>query len=106
MGSSDLAPDWSHQRAFPDLLLGESDFSPMKDRVDALLVPTQFLPAVEIDPRARNGMPVIRGTTITTGLIYALREQGWTATAIQESYPHLKPAQIKAAINFEIYLDK
>jgi uncharacterized protein (DUF433 family) len=106
VGSSDQPPVRRGQRAFPELLLGNDEFSPMKDRVDALLIPSEYLAAVEIDPQARNGLPIIRGTTITTGLIYALRKQGWTATAIQESYPHLKPAQIKAAINFEIYLDK
>jgi uncharacterized protein (DUF433 family) len=104
IGSSAGPPVGRGQRVFPELLIGD-EFARMKDRMDALLVPNRYLRHIEVDPSARNGMPIIRGTTITTGLVHALRKQGWQQDAIRDSYPFLSPTQIRAAINYETFLD-
>ncbi|MGH2586794.1 MAG: DUF433 domain-containing protein, partial [Dehalococcoidia bacterium] len=85
-------------------LLGE-EFADLRERADALLVPRQFRSAVEVDPEVRSGLPVVRGTTMQTAVLYALRQRGQSLRSIHAAYPHLGLPQIKGAIAFERFLD-
>jgi uncharacterized protein (DUF433 family)/DNA-binding transcriptional MerR regulator len=96
-------PTRSGQKA-ATMLLGE-EFAQLRERADALLVPRQFWPSVEIDPEVRSGLPVIRGTTMPTAVPYAMRRRGESLRSIQTAYPHLSLSQIKGAIAFERFLD-
>jgi uncharacterized protein (DUF433 family) len=85
-------------------LFGE-EFARLRDRADALLVPVQFRPFVEIDPSVRSGLPVVRGTTIETSVLYGLHEQGHSYQNIHEYYPIVSLAKIKGAIKYEDFLE-
>ena len=88
-----------------EVLLG-SEFALLKERADALLVPSDFAPYVEVDPGIRNGLPVIRKTTIETATIHRLHRTGLTYRHIGEYYPHLSRTQIARANGFERFLDR
>ena len=86
------------------VLLG-SEFALLKERADALLVPNNFARHVEVDPAIRNGLPVVRKTTIQTATIHSLHGTGLTYKRIGEYYPHLSRTQIVRANQFEQFLD-
>jgi uncharacterized protein (DUF433 family) len=86
------------------VLLG-SEFALLKERADALLVPSHFARHVEVDPGIRNGLPVVRETTIQTATIHHLHGTGLTYKRIGEYYPHLSRTQIVRANRFEQFLD-
>ena len=44
------------------------------------------------------GKPVIKGTRITVEHILERLGAGWTEPQLLESYPHLKPEQLRAAL--------
>lgn len=81
------------------------EFALLRARADALLVPSGFSRYVEIDPGVRNGLPVIRNTTIQTALIRSLRLNGLTYQQIREYYPHLSREQIARSDRYEQFLD-
>jgi uncharacterized protein (DUF433 family) len=86
------------------VLLG-TEFALLKERADALLVPSHFARHVEVDPGTRNGLPVVRETTIQTATIHSLHGTGLTYKRIGEYYPHLSRTQIVRANRFEQFLD-
>ena len=86
------------------VLLGP-EFTLLKQRADALLVPNEFAKYVEVDPGIRNGHPVVRKTTIQTATIHRLHRTGRTYKRISEYYPHLSRSQIVQANRFEQFLD-
>lgn len=86
------------------VLFGE-EFERLRERADALLIPAQFRPFVEIDPSVRSGLPIVRGTTIETNLLYSLREQGHSYQRIHDYYPIISIAKIKAAVKYEGFLE-
>lgn len=86
------------------LLLGE-EFARLRERADALLVPSEYLAAVEIDPHVRSGLPVVRGTTLPTSTLAAMSRRGLSTAAIHASYPSIPRARIKVALAYERFLD-
>lgn len=86
------------------VLLGP-EFALLKERADSLLVPTEYARYVEVDPGIRNGLPVVRKTTIQTATIRGLHQSGLTYKRIGEYYPRLSSIQIVRANKFEQYLD-
>lgn len=86
------------------VLLGP-EFALLKQRADALLVPGDFAPYVEVNPGVRSGLPVIRRTTIQTATIHRLHLTGLSYQRIAEYYPHLSRNQIVRANRFEKFLD-
>ena len=86
------------------VLLG-SEFALLKERADALLVPSDFARHVQVDPGIRNGLPVVRKTTIQTATIHSLHGTGLSYKRIGEYYPHLSRTQIVRANRFEQFLD-
>jgi uncharacterized protein (DUF433 family) len=55
---------------------------------------------IEINPRVMLGKPVIRGTRITVELLLRKLGEGATIEELLEDYPHLKAADIRAAITY------
>jgi uncharacterized protein (DUF433 family) len=84
-------------------LLGPQ-FEELRERTDALLVPTRYSKTVQINPRVASGMPIIRGTRIETRVIYRL-SQSASPSAILRDYPVLKMEQIRGALQWEKFLD-
>lgn len=53
-----------------------------------------------VDPNIMLGKPVIKGTRITVEHILKLLKQGLNVKEILEDYPHLKKADIEAAVDY------
>ena len=85
-------------------LFGE-DFARMRERLDAVLVPSEFLSSVTIDPAIRSGQPVVRGTTLPTSVLYNLHKRGLSPSQILGYYPSLTEDQIQRAVAYEAELD-
>jgi len=83
----------------------DQEFALFGEREDALLIPGEFMPWVEIKPALRNGMPIIRGTGIETAIIHAAFNQGLTTSALRRRYPFLTVPQINHSEGFEAFLD-
>ena len=93
-----------HQKV-AELLFG-TEFQRLKERADALLVPNEFLDYVEIDPSIQNGLPIVEGTTVLTGVIHRLRKQEYEYMDIQQMYPFISDTKIIGAEAYELFLDK
>jgi uncharacterized protein (DUF433 family) len=91
------------QKASPPLF--DDEFAQLRDRADAILVPREFQSFVQVDPSIRSGHPVVRGSTLPTAILHAMKQQGETLRSIRAAYPQLSPAQINEAIRFERFLD-
>lgn len=59
-----------------------------------------LLERIASDPRVLTGKPVIRGTRISVELVLKLLAQGWTDAEIIDDYPHVKPEDIRACLEF------
>lgn len=55
---------------------------------------------IEANPKVMVGKPVIKGTRITVELLLRQLAQGLTPQEILHNYPHLKVADIQAAITY------
>jgi uncharacterized protein (DUF433 family) len=55
---------------------------------------------IDINPEVMLGKPVIRGTRITVELLLRKLSEGATEADLLDAYPHLTPADIKAAIAY------
>lgn len=55
---------------------------------------------IEHNPRLRGGRPIITGTGTTVRTIAGLYKSGMVAEEIATQLPHLKPAQIYAALTY------
>ena len=55
---------------------------------------------IELNPEIMLGKPVIRGTRLTVELLLRKLSEGATEENLLEAYPHLKRADIKAAISY------
>lgn len=93
----------THQRVI-EQLFGE-DFAGLRDRADALLIPKEFKRYVEIDPAIRNGLPIVRNTTLPTNVIHSLRRQNYKYEQIQAMYPFIERSKIIGADRYEEFLD-
>lgn len=61
---------------------------------------------IEIKKEVAFGKPVIAGTRVSVEFILELLSSGWTVNKIIKHYPHLKEADILAAINYSKELVK
>lgn len=59
-----------------------------------------LLERISIDPNICFGKPCIKGTRIWVSLILDVLANGATEAEILESYPHLEPDDIRAAIAY------
>ena len=55
---------------------------------------------IEINPKVLAGKPVIKGTRMPVALVLNLLAKGYTVDRIVEAYPHLKKADVMAAIEY------
>ena len=55
---------------------------------------------IEINPRIMLGKPVIRGTRVTVELILRKLGEGASEDDLLGAYPHLKRADIRAAMRY------
>jgi len=55
---------------------------------------------IEIDPAIMLGKPVIRGTRITVELVLRKLAEGASEGELLADYPHLTPADIRAAVAY------
>lgn len=67
---------------------------------------------ITANPRIFGGKPIIRGTRISVEFILELLASGATEPEILQDYPHLKPNDIMACLQYaarssqnEIYVD-
>jgi uncharacterized protein (DUF433 family) len=82
------------------------EFTKLKERADALLIPEPFLEFVEIDLSIQNGLPIVFDTSVPTSLIHSFSRQGYKADEINEMYPFMSKKFIIGAEKYETYLDK
>ncbi|MGD0794513.1 MAG: hypothetical protein ABR958_02810 [Dehalococcoidales bacterium] len=93
-----------HQKV-AEFIFGK-EFTLLKERADALLIPSQFMDYVEIDPSIQNGLPIILDTTILTSVIHKIKIQGYEFSEINEMYPFIQRSKLIGAEEYETYLDK
>jgi uncharacterized protein (DUF433 family)/DNA-binding transcriptional MerR regulator len=93
-----------HQKV-AEVILGD-EFKRLKERADALLIPEEFLPYVEIDPNIQNGLPIILDTSMQTSLIHRLRQLGHSNVDIRDMYPFIPNNKIIGAERYETFLDR
>lgn len=93
-----------HQRV-AELFFGE-EFTRLKDRTDALLIPEQFMDYVEIDPTVRNGLPIVLDTSVLTSVIHGYKKKEHTYSEIHYMYPFIVKRTIIGADQYEEFLDK
>lgn len=55
---------------------------------------------IEVNPKIMMGKPIVKGTRITVEYILKLLKQGLAVKEILEDYPHLKRADIEAAVDY------
>lgn len=88
-----------------DFIFGD-EFALLKERADALLIPSQFMDYVEIDPNFQNGLPIVLNTTILTNTVHTLKQQGYEFTDIHDMYPFIPVEKIEGAEGYETFLDR
>ncbi len=103
-GWGSTAPTKGGQKA-AEKLFGDA-FYELKDNADALLIPSDFIECVQIDPEIRDGMPVVRGSRIRTSTLQHLVDANWTPRLVVDlAYPHLTEQQVECAVEYERFLD-
>ena len=75
-------------------------FPELREELEHELVPPERFP-FEIDPQVLGGMPVVRGTRVSTRSIAEVAASGEDPVA---AYPELKPDQIRNARDYEEFL--
>jgi uncharacterized protein (DUF433 family) len=94
-----------YNQRIADVMFGE-EFTLLKDRADALLIPSEFMNSVEIDPSIQNGLPIVLDTKILTDSIHKLSLQSYELKDIQKMYPFIPLSKIRGAEEYETYLDR
>ncbi len=73
--------------------------------LESLLIPVEFLPYVEINPKKADGQPVVRGTRIRTEVVRAVADRYGLRAVTEDYYPHIPEESVYPVIRFEKYLD-
>lgn len=76
-------------------------FPELREELEHELVPPERFPFIEIDPQVLGGMPVVRGTRVSTRSIAEVAASGEDPV---KAYPELKPDQIRNARDYEEFL--
>ncbi len=67
---------------------------------------TDWRNRIEINPKVLVGKPVIKGTRLSVEFIVELLAQGWTYEQILKNYPQLKNEDIKAAVEYSVFVSE
>ncbi len=59
---------------------------------------------ITIDPRILSGRPVFKGTRIPISIVLKMIRDGATFEKIIEEYPRLTEDDVKAALDFSVYI--
>ena len=62
-----------------------------------------LLKRIAVDPRVLGGKPIVRGTRISVEFVLELLASGATEEEILLDYPHLKPADIRACLEYAAF---
>ena len=63
-----------------------------------------FIDRIEINPRILGGKPIIKDTRIPVYIILEMLRDGLTFKEIIDEYPRLKEEDIKAVLDYSLYL--
>ncbi|MDY7104065.1 MAG: DUF433 domain-containing protein [Actinomycetota bacterium] len=55
---------------------------------------------IEVDPSRMGGLPTIRGTRVTVGMVLELLAAGRTPEQVVDEYPYLDRADVLAALDY------
>jgi len=96
-------PDWRPlaARQGPEKALNIVFFPQLIKELKNELVPPDRFPYVEVDPGVLGGVPVVKGTRISTRAVAVARESGLDP---QDTYPTLTAQQIANAEAYEKFL--
>ncbi len=83
-----------------------TEFVHLKERADALLIPSEFINYVEIDPSFHNGLPLVMGTSVLTSTIHGFRKRGYAYKDVMSMYPFVDRNVMIGADKYEDYLDQ
>ena len=72
-----------------------------QEEAGSILVPTEFVRYVEINPDVMGGQPVVRDTRVPTAVLSALAEQGCSLAEMATLYAPIERRAIQAAIDYE-----
>ena len=76
-----------------------------QEEAGSILVPRDYTPYVEIDPRIMGGQPVIRNTRIPTSLFPILLAKGKSVDDLVRLYHPVSRETVEKTVEFENYLD-
>ena len=97
-GVTQSLPGGTGQRVFDELL--DVQVRQMLLGPESLLIPEELLQFIEMNPRKRDGHPVIRGTNIGTMTIFSLIEQPDGEARAAQLFPFLKAEAFLAVRKF------
>ena len=58
---------------------------------------------IELNPQVRFGKPVVKGTRTTVAEVLEMLANDMSAAAIQEDFPAIGPAQVRACLLYAAY---
>ena len=59
---------------------------------------------IKIDPKVLSGKPVFKGTRIPISIVLKMLRDGATFKKIIEEYPRLSEEDIKAALDYSVFI--
>jgi uncharacterized protein (DUF433 family) len=63
-----------------------------------------FTDRINIDPKILSGKPVFKGTRIPISIVLKMLRDGATFQKILQEYPRLTEEDIKAALDYSVYI--
>lgn len=63
----------------------------------------EILPYIGLEPEIRFGKPVVKGTRTSVAEVLEMLANGMTPAQIEEDFPKVGPAQIRACLLYAAY---
>ena len=63
-----------------------------------------YLDRINIDPKIMAGKPVFKGTRIPISIVLKMLRDGATFQKIMDEYPRLTEEDIKAALDYSVFI--
>ncbi|MHA1491339.1 MAG: DUF433 domain-containing protein [Promethearchaeota archaeon] len=64
----------------------------------------RYIDRINIDPKILSGKPVFKGTRIPISIVLKMLRDGATFQKILEEYPKLTEEDIKAALDYSVFI--